>query len=556
MNKKRLDVKERLQKRKTQKETVIKCSLNKILKKRELLGEIHERILEVSKATNRGSLVFNRLILHCLKNNIPLPDIEDQTLYFQCFNIGLGRLNKFNPLLKEVWNENFMNFPISSRCSGNTQAIVYASKKYMTNFKNSLVYPFDRRQKFYISRWCEKYGIDESQAYPIRCAINGWNCKTEVVFDAINFVEEERDLLGIENKAEMSFEWLKSHPNNVLKYYFHILSCNEEDAKRFHLAPISRIKNHFMTIDTKILYNLMKNCGLYTGDEKEFRTSKEEKFESCFEYKKLCRKKHFSYLLETDGTAVCLHFQSPKPKKSNITFPINPTRIIAIDPGRCNLMFGVEDTPKGRKTYKLTRSMYYNSSGMTNRNVRTAKWEKDIEQEELKFQEKSIKTTSEEDWKIFIKNYISVYDSLWDEKTKKKWSRENFRVYCLRCKTLDKFFHKMVGKEKPVIAFGAAKFNPTGKHELSAPTTSISKRCSKFFKTCMVDEYNTTKICNRCHKQLHIVKSSGTGFEVRGLRWSATEGRLGRATKLPLGTLSVPLPKANLQFHQLSYFSE
>ena len=52
---KRPDVKERLQKRKTQKETVIKCSLNKVLKKKELLDDIYDRVLEVSKATNRGS---------------------------------------------------------------------------------------------------------------------------------------------------------------------------------------------------------------------------------------------------------------------------------------------------------------------------------------------------------------------------------------------------------------------------------------------------------------------------------------------------------------------
>jgi len=313
----------------------------------------------------------------------------------------------------------FKNFPVTERYSGDADVYKYSAKKYMTNFKNSLVYPFERRQKSYIFRWCKKNNIDKNQAYPIRCAINGWKCRTEVIFDAMNFVEEERNLLGIENKTEVSFEWLKSHPEDVLKYYFHILSCNEfeEDARKFTLAPVSRIKNHFMTIDTGILYHLMKNCGLYSGEKKDFRISKEKYFEECFEYKKLCRKRKFSYLLETDGTAVCLHFQSPKLKKSGVTYPINPKRIIAIDPGRCNLMFGVEDSPKGRITYKLTRSMYYNSSGMTNRNKRTAKWEKDIEKSELKFREKSIKTTNERDWKVFIRNYISVYDSLWNEKT-------------------------------------------------------------------------------------------------------------------------------------------
>ena len=235
-------------------------------------------------------------------------------------------------------------------------------------------------------------------------------------------------------------------------------------------------------------------------------------------------------MLETDGTSACLHFQGSKPEKSEIVFPSNPSRVIGIDPGRTNLMYGVEDTPDGKITYKLTRKMYYNSSGMTKRNLRTAKWEKDIAEQELKFREKSIKTTNDDDWKDFISNYISVYDTLWDEKTKRKWSQESFRVYCLRHRTLDKFFQSMKGKKQPVIAFGAAKFNPTGKHELSAPTTSISKRCSKFYKTYLVDEYNTTKICNKCHKRLPY--SQEFRYRLRSKR-----------TTMVL-------------FHQVSYFSE
>ena len=39
----------------------------------------------------------------------------------------------------------------------------------MTNFKNSLVFTFDKRQRGYVARWFEQNG------YAIRCAINGWD---------------------------------------------------------------------------------------------------------------------------------------------------------------------------------------------------------------------------------------------------------------------------------------------------------------------------------------------------------------------------------------------
>lgn len=76
-------------------------------------------------------------------------------------------------------------------------------------------------------------------------------------------------------------------------------------------------------------------------------------------------------------------------------------------------------------------------------------------------------------------------------------------------------------EKKPVIAFGAAKFNPNGKNELSAPTTFVSKTCARFFYTKMVDEYNTSKICPCCNSRIQkVIKKleDGSIREVRGLR--------------------------------------
>lgn len=104
---------------------------------------------------------------------------------------------------------------------------------------------------------------------------------------------------------------------------------------------------------------------------------------------------------------------------------------------------------------------------------------------------------------------------------KKKWSRERFRVYCLKRRTLDKFFSTMKGDITPVIAYGEAKFNPNGKNELSSPTTYLSRRCAKFYPVIMIDEYNTTKVCADCDSKLcKVVKRKAEGSrEVRGLRW-------------------------------------
>lgn len=519
---KRPDVLQRLKDRKGKQERVVKCSLSGRLLEKQLLPEIEKWVTTVSKVTNKGSIVFNRLLLHCLKSKKPLPDLTDQTLYVQCFNIGVGRLNKSIPELKDVWDTHFKVFPEITKCRGDTQAYVYASKHYMTNFKNSLVYAFDGRQKAFVRHWCEQKNLTKEDVYTIRCAINRWGCKGTVPEIAKAFVEEQQKLLGTTNLKEgITHSWLGTNMTTIVHYFYHILQYNEgfEDTRKFTLAPISRIKRHFLTIDTTVLYEMMKNQKLIDCSKDTFAEMKEEQFGSVFRLKGLCRKGEFSNLVETDGVSLCVHYKVPKVEKESGNRELKKsTRVIAIDPGRSNLIYGVEKLEDGTtKTYKLTRNQFYTDAGMKTCNRKTAKWEKDIEEAELLFRQHSLKTTNEEEWVSFLKDYSVMYNTLWESKTQKKWSRERFRVYCLRHKTLDKFFQTMKGNESPTIAYGEAKFNPTNKNELSAPTTYLSKRCAIHFPTVFVDEYNTTKICACCDSKLSPVVIDGQ--ERRGLRW-------------------------------------
>lgn len=520
---KRPDVVQRLKDRKGKQERVVKCSLQGRLTEKKLIPEIQQWVSTVSKVTNKGSIVFNRLLLHCLNAKKPLPDLTDQTLYLQCFNIGVGRIIKSIPELEETWNSYFKGFPKLEKCRGDTQAYVYASKQYMTNFKNSLVYAFEGRQQAFVRHWCEQNKLTKKDSYAIRCAINQWGCRSEVPALAKPFVEEQRKLLGTTYLKEgVTHTWLGANMTNVVHYFYAILKYNErfEDTRRFTLAPVSRIKRHFLTIDTTVLFEMMTNLGLVECDRSTFLEMKSDQFASVFRIKELCRKGEFSHMVETDGVSACFHFKVTKKEieTGNRQLKKSNNRVIAIDPGRSNLMFGVEKREDGStKTYKLTRNEFYTNAGMKTCNRKTAKWEKDIESAELVFRQHSLKTTDESEWDAFLKDYATVYKMLWEGKTQKKWARERFRVYCLRNKTLDKFFQTMNGKEKPTIAYGAAKFNPNNKNELSAPTTYLSKRCAIHFPTVFVDEYNTTKVCACCDSKLSPVVVDGQ--ERRGLRW-------------------------------------
>lgn len=525
MTVKRPDVVERLKARKGLRELVVKTSLSGKLNEKALLPEIEKWVDTVSKATNKGSLVFNRLLIHCLEGGHELPDLTDQTLYLQCLNIGLGRLNKPCSVLKDVWESCFQQFPKIDKNRGDTQTLVYASKNYMTVFKNFLMYTFDNRQKSYLRKWISEQGLDKETIHPIRCAINGWICRTEVPEKARFFVDEQKKILCPPDEG-ITHTWLGTHMEVVVRYFWRILTYLEQfdDTKRFSIAPISRIKNHFITIDTTVLYEMMKNTKLFEGKKEDFVSLRDDHFNSIFNLSGLCSGT-FCHMVETDGVSISVHFRLPKIEPNMTKREIKKAdRVIAIDPGRTNLVYGVEEEKDGSfKTYKLTRGQYYSASGMLTARKKSAKWQTDIQEAEKTFMQHSPRTSNVAQWDNFLKDYISVYTPLWEGKTGKKWGRQRFRTYCLKKKTLDRFFRTMYkkGSPKPVIAFGAAKFNPNNKNELSAPTTFVSKTCSKHYHTIMVDEYNTSKVCPCCDARIcKVVKKQedGTVHEVRGLR--------------------------------------
>lgn len=524
MKRKRPDRAEALASRRDSRETVVKASLPGRLKDPTFYPVLLKWVDYASKTMHRGSLVFNRMLLHCLEKNLELPDLNQQSLYIHCFKVGLR--NNFQvttgPVL-EVWNSYFAGFPVGDPITGDSQMFNYTARNYATMFKNSLQYCFEKRQKYYIKQWIQANQLDLSCFHSIRCAVNNWKCTTPPPVEALGFIQSQRDILQPPEDG-IGLQWLRNGSNhrNIVVYFWRILQYLETfpDSKRFNLAPVHKISSHFLSVDTSILFYMMKEADLLDGvNMSTFRKERESYFQSLFEYKKLNRGQ-FTFFLETDGVSICFHFSKPKGTKKTATPSFN--RVIAIDPGRKNLVFGVEQLPNGKvQTYKLTRASYYFSSGMIERKRRTAKWQADIREEELVFGQVSSKTANVSNWDQYLSNLVSVYDVLWLGKTGKKWARERFRVYGLKRKVLDRFFQTMGGAEKPTILFGAAKFNPTGKNELSAPTTFVSASCSQHFPMRFVDEYCTSQVCSRCDRKLspvYRVTRDGKVREVRGLR--------------------------------------
>jgi hypothetical protein len=86
--------------------------------------------------------------------------------------------------------------------------------------------------------------------------------------------------------------------------------------KRFNVIPMSNIKSHFVTIDSRVLYGIMKEFSPeFSVSREEFSGENRETYlKNIFNFKRLrvSKQKIFTGMIETDGVAMCVHYRRLK----------------------------------------------------------------------------------------------------------------------------------------------------------------------------------------------------------------------------------------------------
>ena len=515
------DKRKRDQGQETFSETVVKCCLKKHLREQGLLPVIRDWVTHVSKLCHRGSLIVNHFLLYCLENHLDIPKFS-LTFFRQCFLLGGSDFRKETPHLLEFYDQHRHRYPeFGERIAGDQFAIKYAAGKYETNFATYLAVTFKSRQKAFVSKWGEEHGLDKDSCFALLCTINNWTAKVlDNPSDEVReFIAQQKELLGL-GKARMSPEWLKRAPN-LLRCQFQMLQFFEaRNMRTFSLAPIMGIRNHFITIDSGALFSMMK--GLVQCDRDAFYKDRDVHFRRVFKIK--AKKGKFTCLVETDGISVCFHFRAPKSDGVPAAAPPADARVIAIDPGRVNMIFGVEEMSDGKfKTHRLTRKQYRHKSHIQRNDEKIERWNTAVQAELAQLSLVTPKTASLAKFNEFLRVHLQVHEALWDQFGKHKYGLLRMDNYIHKTKAVDKFLNSLVDpadRRPVVIAYGAAKISPTGRGEVSVPTTSLAHKCMKKFCTVLVDEFRTSKCCRRCKEELCVLKreADGAAREIRGLR--------------------------------------
>lgn len=511
-------------------ERTTKCGLFRALRYPTLIPRINRWVIHLSKIYHRGAIFMNLHLLRLLKGengqSVTLPQLNDAniTFYRQCFLVGIS--DPDNPDLEVeksrqlYWDdlpridrpeggpkEVDRYFP---RYHGDGQAVTYLVGKYQTNFLNAMNGEFFKRQyKMIFHTFPDRQLTKKIQAIVNNLLIEDPNLPS----NCLAFIRGQRRLLST-NEPINEF-WVKNHPHEVLRYTYDMQERFEVwGISNFSIAPITKVKRHFMTIDTDVLYHLSKGIHKETN-RTNFRSKQDNYWHLFFNIKRYGKMAHFTHLVETDGVMISIHFQKPGPAipvvprqlvpnviatpNPQLTLVSVPERIIAFDPGRVTLLEGVEKLQNGSiRRYRITKKQYYHESHMNKSRKKREKWESSLRSSYVAISETTHRTSDIERFCLYARMMRHYTHLLWWHKSQKKYSRDRMDVYIHKRKFLDRFFKSLQpeGEAEPVIAYGSAKFSSTGAGEIAAPTTSLFNHCARWYEVALVDEYNTSKMCN------------------------------------------------------------
>jgi hypothetical protein len=549
-------------------ETVVKSKLASILyskdgcEKSKFLEAIRSRVLMFSRRYHIMSIAMNLYIrekFHGVKSR-NLNDVEVSEVFEQSFirQLMLGTETAHQPIeqIKRLYERHpdlLQMLELHERHDGDRNIYSAGGIKYLTNLKNHLAVNLHRWMK----RWIYSSKIQDilarvdafvpPQSRRLICRgllydLNGWDLTADMAAALEHLPPRVKRCLQLQKTilGPKPLENKEAFPR-MLRYVFFInkfLKKNDPESRQYNVAPVARVRCHYATIDTSALGGITKEMMISPTQD-----IPKEMWNSLFDIERLQGKKcTFTGTIETDGTAVCVHFKRPKRVTETATassavqkkgyFADEDTCVVGLDPGRKDMFHAVVEISPGQfKSVVLSRNQYYREAGIKTHNQKTELWQssEDMRSVLTSMSQVSTKGNSLRKFQKYMSVWKEAFPMLWTEYTKAKWSEGRFRLYGGKkrvfaeyCNKLEKTVREHVKKEKVVVAYGSAKFAPTGKGEIAVPTSRAYKECQRRFETYVVPEFRTSMVHHKTLSVMQLVGSLATGREIRGLRWCSS----------------------------------
>lgn len=540
-------------------ETVVKAKLwsrllpgnyqNKTRDRQAFMQELEDRVKAVSRRRHLASLSLLLSILRATENvseDHEFTSFDSTTLspfleqsFFRQLMLGVENAQAPNEVVSRLHEEYPELLLTGERYTGDRNLYSSATTAYLTNLKNHLRLNFQAYIKRTVTAFSKARDWNPQEASSIFFSVMGWSSRSLGVWypqrkEAYDFVSTCRKILGLEGNSQVTEDWLKqtsNHPKIITLYVYLSRRLQGVEGKLFNVVPIAQVRRTFITIDNSVLQGLLSDlrtigrATIFEGFDIAALTSDDDHFtKECiwrlaFDVESLRgSSKTFSFNVQTDGVSICMHFTQPKasPETENEgqERDWNAYRVLGLDPGRVNIYYIVEVLPDGTyKCYVLSRGRYYLYSGLSRAIKRANKWSQNIKATSNFHSTASTKGGDVEDLLYYLEVYMAVKDVLWGEYFRPRWTEQRLRTYGGKKRTFENFFWEIEkagldrGDYRPVaVAYGAAKFAPTGPGEIAVPTSRAYKECARRVLTIPTDEHLTTKRDYHTGEVLQLVR--------------------------------------------------
>jgi len=308
-------------------------------------------------------------------------------------------------------------------------------------------------------------------------------------------------------------ENIKKHSNHFVSVYYKILQEFEKypymkGVRTFNLLPT---KNSFTLSAIEICSSCLKDIISYFTKQpvpKDFDENKLVYWYELFKIEKYeTKERKFAYAIFTDGKVGVVRLRKPKfeaPKAKDIK-KVNYEQLVGIDPGVRSLQTSCND--EGR-VIETTTPSYRHDCKMKYACKKREMWYKNWEHYEMWRNIPSFKTTSLERMRNYFTHVYPHMNIIFQFHLYKNFRGLSFRSYCRGKATLHKICESIVGKKKTLVGFGdfSQQHGLVKKHP-TAPIKKFKNELRKYCHVVDIDEYNTSKTCNCCHKPIELYKN-------------------------------------------------
>lgn len=517
----------KLKARKELQETVVKSCVRKHVRgdaeaRSRVVEALRRRVDAFSRRISFASVALQGIVKEVFAGvddvcaaNVP-PDIFEQTTMRQLI-LGTEDANLPSPTVTDFFARHPELAPAADHPRFTSDSNIYSAgaTKLLTNFKNSLTVNVERRVRRFARDVQAVLGIGDGDRVSMVRDILGWTSplttygccypQTREVFD---LVQEQRRVLGLADGERVGKAWVKATASLPKMIRHAVAVARFEEAHglpMFSLTPICRVRRHFVTVDTSVLYGVAKDVGIIGQgcNFDAFVDLADAHWRSIFDVDRLAgRSKTFTRTIETDGTSWCVHFTCPKAARGAVQDP--PTidhgrfRYVGIDPGREYIYYAAERLEDGAfRTWRLSRRAYYRESGTCDAIRRSNRWNDNVRLELETLADASPNGVDLGRHAAFVAAFVGTFQALWAEYSKTRWAEQRLRLYGGKKRVFARFFERIRCADtsrEVVVAYGSARYAPGGKFEVSVPTTRAFKECTSRFRTHSVDEYRTTMV--------------------------------------------------------------